>query len=190
MPANLSLTGTGFNCPKIAGVKKIWFIPTADIKLITLGTTAHDITDLEFVTSGNGFGEIAFKRGEAELTQTYERMNEVVVNFAVPNPTKEQLFSLQKIKDTCEMYAVVQTYDRDELFFVGYDKVATDEGFLTHQTAAATTGRAKADDNLTSVSLIAEQGEYVRVLSGISGTTPPSTTTAAIIAELLAATNV
>lgn len=186
MPANLSLTGTGLDCPKIAGIKKLFIIPTADISLITLGTD-HDITNIEFATSGNGFGALDFKRGEAELTETFERMNEVTVNFALPNPTAAQRKQLQSIKDTCEMYVVAQLYDRNELLFAGYDAVSQEEGFLTHQTAEGTTGRAKDDDPLTSVTLVAEQGEYVRVLSEISGAT--ATTTAEIVAELLAATN-
>lgn len=189
MPANLSLTGTGLDCPKIAGIKKLFIIPTADISLITLGAD-HDITNIVFETAGEGFGTIDFKRGEAEVTETFERMNEVTVNFALPNPTSTQRLALQKIKDTCEMYAVAQLYDRNELLFIGYDAVSEEEGFLTHQTAEGTTGRAKDDDNYTSVTLVAQQGEYVRVLSEISGTTPASETTAEIVAELLAATNV
>jgi hypothetical protein len=48
----------------------------------------------------------------------------------------------------------------------------------------------KADDNLFSMTMTAEQGEPLRVLSGISGATVPATTPTAIVAELLAATSV
>lgn len=189
MAANLSLTVTaGIDCPKIAGIRKLYFIKTEDIAEIVLGTTAHDITNIVFDTAGEGFGEIGFKRGEAEVTETFERMNEVTVNFSLPSPTKEQRFQLQKIKDACKVYAVAELYDRNELLFIGYDAVAREEGFLTHQTAEYSTGRAKDDDNFMSPTLVAEQGEYVRILSEISGAT--ATTTEAIIAELLAATNV
>lgn len=190
MPANLSLTATaGINCPKTAGVKELFIIPTGDVESITLGSN-HDITDIVFDTVGTGFGKINFKRGECEVTEAFERMNEVSVVFSLPNPTALQRKELQAIKGSCELYAVARLYDRDELLFIGYDAIAQEEGFLTNSTSASTTGKLKTDDNFTTPTLVAEQGEYIRVLSGISGATVPATTTPAMVAELIAATSV
>ena len=190
MAANLSLAAVaGSNCPRTAGVKELYTIPTADISSITLGTD-HDITNIVFDNAGVGFGKINFKRGECEVTEAMERSNQVEVNFAVANPTSTQRKELQAIKDSCEQYMVARLYDGDRLLFIGYDEEFGDEAFAAFMSAESTSGRAKADDNLFSFTMMAEQGEFLRVLSGISGATVPATTVPAIVAELVAATSV
>jgi hypothetical protein len=48
MAASLSLAAVaGTNCPKTAGVKELYTIPTGDMVSVTLGSD-HDITDLVF----------------------------------------------------------------------------------------------------------------------------------------------
>jgi hypothetical protein len=177
------------NCNRIGGIKSIFLTTTSTINGITLGSN-HDITNLVFATAGTGFAQVNFKMGEAELTESAEMMNTVSLNFAIPNPDATRRKELQVIKDACEMYAVVELYDGNELLFVGYDKIVENEGFLKHGTTESTSGRGKTDANLFSATLTAEQGEYVRVLSGISGATVPATTKTAIIAELLVPTSV
>ena len=190
MSANLSLAAVaGTNCPKTAGVKELYTIKLEDITSITLGSD-HDITDLVFASVGVGFGKINFKRGECEVTESMERSNEVSVNFAVANPTSTQRKSLTEIKNACEQYMVARLYDQDRLLFVGYDAESLDEGFAAFASFESTSGRAKTDDNLFSMTMTAEQGEPLRVLSGISGATIPAITPTAIVAELLAATSV
>ncbi len=187
MPSLPLTKATNLNCNQIAGVKRIWAATTDVITSVTLGTD-HDITNLVFATAGTGFGQVNFKMGEAELTENAEMMNTVEVNIAVPFPEAAQRKELQAIKDSCEMYAVVELYKTDELYFVGFDAIVEEEGFLKHGTTEATSGRAKDDDNLFSMTLTAQQGEFVRVLSEISGAT--ATTKAEIIAELLDPTSV
>ena len=191
MAANLSLAAVaGSNCPRTAGVKELYTIPVADISSITLGSD-HDITNIVFANAGTGFGKINFKRGECEVTEAMEISNQVEVNFAVANPTSTQRKELQAIKDSCEQYMVARLYDGDRLLFIGYDEEFQDEAFAAFMSAESTSGRAKADDNLFSFTMMAEQGEFLRVLSGISGATPsPATTPAEIVAELVAATSV
>jgi hypothetical protein len=189
MPAGLLLTAVaGVNCPKTAGVKRLFTIKTSDVTSITLGSD-HDITNIVFAVVGNGFGQVNFKRGECQITEAMEQQNEVIVNFAVPNPTKAQRKELQTIKNACEQYMVAELYEGD-LLFIGYDAVAEDEGFVSFQSSEFDSGRAKTDANLMAFNMRAEQGELLRVLSGISGATVPATTKPAIIAELLAATSV
>lgn len=178
---------SGLNCNKISGVKSVYLIKTSGIDAFTLGTD-HDITDLVFENAGQGFGQVHFKLNEAELTENAEMMNTVELNIAVPNPTKAQRKELQAIKDSCEMYAVVELYDGADLLFVGYDAIVGEEGFLKHGTTESTSGRAKDDENMFSMTLTAEQGEFLRVLSGISGAS--ATTKTEIIAELLDPTSV
>lgn len=190
MAANLSLAvSSGTNCPKTGGVKELYTIPVADITTITLGSN-HDITDLVFASVGVGFGKLNFKRGECEVTESMERANDVQVNFAVPNPTALQRKELTAIKNSCEQYMVARLYDNDTLLFVGYDEEALDEGFVAFSSFESTSGRAKSDDNLFSMTMSAEQGEPLRILSGVSGAFVPASTPTAIVAELIAATSV
>jgi hypothetical protein len=190
MAASLSLAAVaGTNCPKTAGVKELYTIPVGGMVSVTLGSD-HDITDLVFANAGDGFGKLNFKRGECEVTESMERSNEVSVNFAVANPTSTQRKELTLIKNSCEQYMVARLYDGDRLLFIGYDAESLDEGFVAFASFESTSGRAKSDDNLFSMTMTAEQGEPLRVLSGISGATVPATTPTAIVAELLAATSV
>ena len=189
MAASIGLSAVaGVNCNKRAGVKTLYVIPTADVSSIVAGTTAHDITDITFASAGAGFGKVNFKRGECEVTESMEVTNEVAVAFSVPNPTKEQRFELEGIRKKCEMYAVARLYDDERLLFIGYDAVAEDEGFLKFNNLESTSGKATSDENLFTMNLMAEQGEMLRVLSELSGVS--ATTTTAIEAELIAATNV
>lgn len=188
MAANLKLdTVSGLNCPRIVSVKELYTIKTSDIASITLGSD-HNITDIAFAVSSAGFGRVYFKRGECEITESMEQMNEVNVIFSVSSPTSTQRKELQAIKNACEQYFVARLYDRDELLFIGYDAVVGEEGFVKFSTAEGTSGKAKTDDALYTFTMMAEQGELVRVLSGLS--TVSATTTTAIVTELLAATNV
>ena len=190
MSANLSLAAVaGTNCPKTAGVKELYTIKVEDMVSVSLGTD-HDITNLVFAGAGDGFGKLNFKRGECEVTESMERSNEVSVNFAVANPTSTQRKELTAIRNACEQYMVARLYDGDRLLFVGYDAESLDEGFAAFSSFESTSGRAKTDDNLFSMTMTAEQGEPLRVLSGISGASTPATTVTAIVAELVAATSV
>jgi len=188
MPANLSLAAVaGTNCPKTAGVKELYTIPVGDINSITLGST-HDITNIVFKVAGDGFGKINFKRGECEVTEAMERSNAVKVIFSVANPTKEQRKSLTAIKNSCEQYMVARLYDQDTLLFVGYDEESLDEGFVAFESFASTSGKLKTDDNLFAMTMAAEQGEPLRVVSALTGAT--ATTTTQIVTELVNATTV
>ena len=190
MAANLSLAAVaGTNCPKTGGVKELYVIKVADVTSFVLGSD-HDITNLVFTTVTEGFGKMNFKRGECEVTENMERSNEVKVNFAVANPTSTQRKELTAIKNSCEQYMVARLYDGDRLLFIGYDEESLEEGFLAFESFESTSGRAKTDDNLFSMTMAAEQGEPLRVLSGISGASTPATTVTAIVAELIAATSV
>lgn len=188
MAASLILSAVGgTNCPKTAGVKQLYTIPVGDVASITLGAN-HDITNIVFSTAGNGFGKLDFKRGECEVTESMERSNEVNVVFAVANPTAGQRKELTQIKNACEQYMVARLYDGDRLLFIGYDAESLDEGFVAFKSFESTSGKAKTDDNLFAMTMMADQGEPLRVLSGISGAT--ATTPTAIVAELIAATSV
>jgi len=188
MPANLSLAAlAGTNCPKTAGVNELYTIPVGDVNSITLGSD-HDITNIVFKVAGDGFGKLNFKRGECEVTESMERSNEVKVNFAVANPTKEQRKSLNAIRKSCEQYMVARLYDQDLLLFVGYDEESLDEGFVAFESFESTSGRAKTDDNLFSMTMGAEQGEPLRVLSALTGAS--ATTTTQMVTELVNATTV
>jgi len=189
MAASLGLTAvSGLNCNKRAGVKELYIAPTSDLASIVAGTTSHDVTDVVFETAGAGFGKLGFKRGECEITESMETSNEVTIAFAVPNPNADQRFQLEKIRKNCEMYAVARLYDDERLLFIGYDAITEDEGFVKFNNLESTSGKATSDANLFVMNLMAEQGEMLRVLSGLSGVS--ATTTTAIIAELVAATNV
>lgn len=191
MPANLSLeVVAGTNCPKTAGVKELYTIKVEDLPTITLGTD-HDITNLVFAVAGNGFGKINFKRGECEVTEAMERSNAVKVIFSVANPTKTQRKELTEIRNACEQYMVARLYDDNRMLFVGYDEESLEEGFVAFESFASTSGKLKTDDNLFAMTMAAEQGEPLRILSGISGASGGAASTpAAIVAELLAATSV
>lgn len=189
MAASLGLSFVqGTSCNKTAGVKELYSIPVSDLVSITPSTTYHSVTDITFQTAGNGFGRIYFKRGECEVTESFERENEVTVNFAVPNPTKEQRFELEKIRKACEQVMVARLYDRDELLIIGYDAIGGFESFATFQSEESTTGRAKTDDNLTQFNMVALQSELIRTISSLTGA--GATTTDDMVVELLAATNV
>ncbi len=189
MAAALSLIATsGVNCPRTGGVKSLRIIPTSGITEIVASATKHSITDLTFATAGAGFGVINFKRGEAELTESMEQFNEVIINFAVPNPTAEQRFDLEKIKKNCESYLVVELYDKETLLFVGWDKIAEEEAFASFKNLESTSGRAKTDSNLFAFNLRAEHSEILRTLSELTSVT--ATTKTAIFAELDSPTNV
>lgn len=186
MPTLPLTKDTALNCKRIAGVKELYLIKTSGIATMVAGTTAHDITDITFANSGEGFGKIEFKRNECEVTENKELMNEVEVNFAIPNPSASARKQLQDIDDACEMIAVARLYDKDTLLVIGYDAKAGFEAFLHQETTESTSGRAKDDENLFSMTLRAEHQEYLRVLSEVDG----ETTVAGIVAELLAGTNV
>ena len=187
--ASIALTAVaGVNCNKRAGVKALYLIKTSEITDIVCGTTSHDITDITFGSVGVGFGKINFKRGECEVTESGERSNTATVNFAVPNPNAAQRFELEAISKQCELYAVAELYDNERLLFVGYDSIGEDESFLSYTSNESTSGKAQEDDNLFSMVLTATQSEILRVVTGLSGVS--ATTKTAIIAELVAATNV
>lgn len=191
MSANLQLLPVaGTNCPKTAGVKELYTIKVEDLPTILLGTN-HDITNLVFANAGDGFGKLNFKRGECEVTESMERSNEVNVNFAVANPDATQRKELTAIRNACEQYMVARLYDQDRLLFIGFDEESLEEGFVSFSSFESTSGRAKTDDNLFSMTMTADQGEPLRILSGISGASGGAASTpTAIVAELLAATSV
>ena len=190
MAATLALASvSGLNCPKVGGVKALYVIPASDISSLTFGSD-HDVTDIVFGSVGVGFGKIEFKRGECEVTESMERSNQVNVTFAVPNPTSTQRKEMEAIRNNCELNVVAELYDSERFLYIGNDNVYQEEAFARVTTTESTSGKAKEDDNLFAVTMSAEQGEYLRVLSGISGATTPATTAAQIRAELIAATSV
>jgi len=188
MPSLPLTKATGLNCKKIGGVKALYAIKTSGISSMVAGATDHDITNIVFVNSGDGFGKVEFKRNQCEITETAELMNSVNVIFSVPNPDAVQRGQLQAIKDSCESILVAELYDDERLLVVGWDAKAGFEAFASHDTTESTSGVAKDDENLFTMTLMAEHQEYLRVLTEISGAS--ATTVPAILAELIAATSV
>ena len=188
MPSLPLAKAAGLNCKKIGGVKALYAIKSEGISSMVAGTTAHDITDIVFASVGEGFGKVEFKRNQCEVTESMELMNSVNVIFSVPNPNAAQRFQLQAIKDACEQILVAELYDDNRLLVIGWDAKAGFEAFAHQDTTESTSGVAKDDENLFTMTLMAEHQEYLRVLTEISGAT--ATTVPAILAELIAATSV
>jgi hypothetical protein len=178
--AGNGLTGIS-ECPKIGGIRRAWFCEVGDVSAIT--TSASAVTDITFASSGVGFEEIEFKRNEAELTENGDdpRVNNVELSISLPNPTGAQRALLEELKDTCKMYAVVELFNDESaitgdnrLLFIGYDAKAKDTGFLTYSGHSGTSGRAKTDDSMLSLTFMAEQAHLVYELTGLSGVSATS----------------
>jgi len=192
--AGNGLTGVS-ECPKSGGIRRAWFCEVSDIAAIVAADSA--VTDLTFASAGTGFEQIEFKRNEAEYTENGDdpRVNTVELSISLPNPTGAQRALLEELKSTCKMYAVVELYNEESaitgdnrLMFIGYDTKAKDSAFLTYSGHEATSGRARTDDSMLSLTFTAEQAHLVYELTGLSGAS--ATTLDDIVTELVDATNV
>lgn len=158
------------------GIKSIWLGEVSKINGVTAGTP-HNYSSIGGFTSGgsNLVYKFEFDRETAFFTANATRENgstivDAELGFSVPKITEEIQARLEELKETCGLFAIVETFADDGTntykFVLGYDEVFTTESFLEFSSGEQNTGTALQDPNETQVRLAAKMAEYPREYTG------------------------
>jgi|TARA_R100001530_G_scaffold28913_1_gene22844 hypothetical protein len=132
-------------------------------------------------TGGTGFNvwKFEFDRETAYFTANASRENgstvvECEVGFNVPKITAAVQARLEELKDTCGLFAILETYADTGVgappptyhFCIGYDEVFSPDAFLEFSSGEQNTGSGLQDPNETVVKLKGFMAEYPREYTG------------------------
>ena len=181
-------------CNRVAGgIKRLLLCDLANITSISFDVAAsnHAVDDFVFASAGTGFVEFTFKKGEARYESNTERQDNGVdvttvnIFMNVPAPTSAQLYSLEQLRDTCELVAVVQEFGSDnELRVLGADQ--GELGTLEFNSLNGGSGSVRTDANTFELNLMGMQEQPPFVLTETTGNNAAAITDHdLIIAELL-----
>jgi len=185
-------------CNRTAGgIKRLLLCDLAKISTVTFDVTTdkHDVTDIDFTSTGvgEGFVELKFKKGEARYESNTERQDNGVdvtttnIFMNVPAPTSAQLYALEAIRDTCELVAVVQEFGTGTVLrILGADQAEL--GTLEFATLNGGSGSVRTDANAFELNLMGEQEQPPFIISELTGGSGAITDTDLMIAELLTPT--
>lgn len=200
----MALTALTVNkCNRTAGgIKRLLLCDLAKISSIDFevtpdgsGNGQHQVTDIDFVSTGAGAGfvELTFKKGEARYEANTERQDNGVdvttvnIFMNVPAPDTTQLSAIERMRETCEMVAVVQEFGNDqELRLLGADQ--SEYGTLEFNSFNGGSGSVRTDANGFELNLMGEQEQVPFVVANVTTGSGAVSDHAEIIAELLAPT--
>jgi hypothetical protein len=158
------------------GIKTIYLGEVANISSVTTGAPHSYSAIGGFPTAGSTLMyKFEFDRETAYFTANASRENgstvvEAEVGFTVPKITEEIQARLEELKETCGLFAIVETFADDGTntykFVIGYDEVFTTESFLEFLSGEQNSGSALQDPNETVVKLKAMMAEYPREFTG------------------------
>jgi len=159
------------------GIKTIYLGEVANVSGSTPGTP-HNYSSLAGLTGTGGTGlniwKFQFDRETAYFTANATRENgstivEVELGFSVPKITEEVNARLEELKETCGLFAIVETYADDGAgvpvtyhFVLGYDEVFSPDAFLEFVSGEQNSGTGLQDPNETVVKLKGFMAEYPR----------------------------
>jgi|TARA_B110000914_G_C15497796_1_gene464233 hypothetical protein len=158
------------------GIKAIYLGEVANVTSATIGTAAntHTFTSIGgFVTTGGAYMfKFEFDRETAYYTANATRENgstvvETELGFTIPKITSEVNARLENLKDSCGLFAIVETYATDATdvtykFVLGYDNIFSPDAFLEFGSGEQNSGTALQDPNETVVKLTGVMAEYPR----------------------------
>lgn len=157
------------------GIKAIYLGEVANVTGATAGSaTTHQFTSIAGFPSGGGSNLIykfEFDRETAYYTANATRENgstivETELGFTIPKITEEINLRLEELKDSCGLFAIVETFADDGTntykFVLGYDTIFSPDAFLEFASGEQNTGTALQDPNETVVKLSGLMAEYPR----------------------------
>lgn len=157
------------------GIKAIYLGEVANVTAATAGSaTTHHFTSIAGFPAGGGSNLIykfEFDRETAYYTANATRENgstivETELGFSIPKITEEINLRLEELKDSCGLFAIVETFADDGTntykFVLGYDTIFSPDAFLEFASGEQNTGTALQDPNETVVKLSGLMAEYPR----------------------------
>lgn len=157
------------------GVKAIYLGEVANVTGTTPGAsgTHHFSSITGFAAGGaaNLIYKFEFDRETAYYTANATRENgstivETELGFTVPKITEEIQLRLEELKDSCGLFAIVETFADDGTntykFVLGYDTIFSPDAYLEFASGEQNTGTALQDPNETMVKLSGLMAEYPR----------------------------
>lgn len=159
------------------GIKTIYLGEVANVSGTT-AATPHHYTSIAGLTGTGGTGlnvwKFQFDRETAYFNANATRENgstvvEVELGFSVPKITEEVNARLEELKETCGLFAIVETFADDGAgtpvtyhFVLGYDEVFSPDAFLEFESGEQSSGTGLQDPNETVVKLKGFMAEYPR----------------------------
>ena len=157
------------------GVKAIYLGEVAKIDGFTIGGTGtHNITSIVGFAAGQTVDlvyKFEFDRETAYFTANATRENgstivDSEVGFTIPKITEETNLRLEELKDSCGLFAIVETFADDGTntykFVIGFDNIFQKDAFLEFASGEQNSGTALQDPNETVVKLTGRLAEYPR----------------------------
>jgi len=155
------------------GIKAIYLGEVANVSGTTAGSSGHNFTSIQGFTAGGStlMYKFEFDRETAYYTANATRENgstivETELGFSVPKITEEIQLRLEELKDSCGLFAIVETFADDGTntykFVLGYDNIFSPDAFLEFASGEQNTGTALQDPNETVVKLSGLMAEYPR----------------------------
>ena len=158
------------------GIKNIWL---GEVENVTGTTPAapHGYTAIAgFTAAGTTLVyKFEFDRETAYFTANATRENgstivETEIGFSVPKITEEIQARLEQLKETCGLFAIVETFADDGTttykFVLGYDEIFSPDAFLEFRSGEQNSGTALQDPNETVIKLGGFMAEYPREFNG------------------------
>ena len=158
------------------GIKAIYLGEVANVTGTTPATPHAFSAITGFPTGGSTLMyKFEFDRETAYYTANATRENgstivETELGFSVPKITEEIQQRLEELKDSCGLFAVVETFADDGSatykFVLGYDNIFSPDAYLEFASGEQNTGTALQDPNETVVKLAGMMAEYPREYTG------------------------
>lgn len=158
------------------GIKNIWLGEVENVTGTTPATPHSYSAIAGFPTGGTELVyKFEFDRETAYYTANATRENgstivETEVGFSVPKITEEIQARLEELKETCGLFAIVETFADDGTntykFVLGYDEIFSPDAFLEFKSGEQNSGTALQDPNETVVKLSGFMAEYPREFTG------------------------
>jgi hypothetical protein len=155
------------------GIKSIWLGEVANVATTVTGAS-HEYTSVA-LSAGKFMWKFEFDRESAYFTANASRENgstivECEVGFSIPKITKVVNNRLEELKETCGLFAVVETFADTGAgsppptyqFVLGYDEVFSPDAYLEFTSGEQNSGQGLQDPNETVVKLKGFMAEYPR----------------------------
>ena len=157
------------------GIKTIYLGEVANVASTTAGA-GHQYTSFELDSAPQKYiWKFEFERETAYFTANASRENgstivETEIGFTVPKITKEVNLRLEELKETCGLFAIVETFADTGAgspppvytFILGYDEVFSPDAYLEFASGEQNSGTGLQDPNETTIKLKGFMAEYPR----------------------------
>jgi hypothetical protein len=157
------------------GIKAIYLGEVANVDAFTIGASGtHNFTSIGGFAAGQTSTlvyKFEFDRETAYFTANATRENgstivDSEVGFTIPKITEETNLRLEELKDSCGLFAIVETFADDGAatykFVIGFDNIFQKDAFLEFASGEQNSGTALQDPNETVVKLSGRLAEYPR----------------------------